>query len=208
MDAAQIEAWLIQNPDFFVGHPNSLSAMELPVDAGPAISLHQYQVRVLQEDKKQLKHKLGVLVKNVKTNHKIHSDLLDLAGHLIILAKQGADLETQLSAIRKYFSLFKVLYLDRTKSAEQFKAARKILGKRDSACENDTDIKILQSLFADDAPAVLSFALVPVKQGKKCVAYLVLAADDAERFKPGMGGEFLKLLARLVANLGDDAKRD
>lgn len=206
LDATQIEAWLKQNPGFFIGHPSSLSAMELPVDAGPAISLHQYQVRVLQEDKKQLKQKLGILVKNVKTNHKIHSDLLDLAGHLIILAKQNADIDTYLAAIRKYFSLFKILYLDSTESAEQFKTAKKILGKRNSACENKTETEILQNLFYDDAPAVLSYALVPIKQDKKCVAYLILAADDAERFKPGMGGEFLKLLARLVANLSNDAK--
>lgn len=201
MDASQIEAWLAQNPDFFIDYPDSLAAMELPVKTGPAISLHQYQVRVLQDDKTELKQKLGALVKNAKTNHKIHSDLLDLAGNMIGLAKEGAKLESYLDAIRKYFSLFDVLYLDKLEHSKQFKLVNKALAKQDSVCDNKADPALLQSLFEDDAPAVLSLAMVPVKQGKKCVAYLVLAADDAQRFRPGMGGEFLKLLAQLLANL-------
>lgn len=208
VDAAQIAAWLKDNPNFFIDHPASLTALELPVDAGPAISLHQYQVRVLREGNTDLKRKIGMLVKNVKTNHKIHSDLLDLAGNMVVLAKQGATTETYLSAIKKYFSLFDVLYIDREEQLKHYNLVKKVLGKQDSVCSNDAGTQLSQALFGDDALAVLSMAMVPVVQGRKCVAYLVLAADDAARFKPGMGGEFLKLLARLVANISHEpAKR-
>ncbi len=202
LDASQVENWLKNNPDFFVDFPNCLSAMEIPVDTGAAISLHQYQVRVLQADKAQLKQKLGLLVKNVKTNHRIHSDLLDLAGKMIILARQEAKLETHLDAITEYFSLTKVLILDRKKQSNQFKLAKKMLSKQESACFNAANPEVLDGIFGEDAQSVSSFALVPIKKGKKWSAVLVLAADDIDRFQPGMGGEFLKLLARLVANLG------
>jgi uncharacterized protein YigA (DUF484 family) len=51
IDEAQIVAWLLECPDFFIRHPDSLPSMELPVDSGTAISLHQYQVRILRDEK-------------------------------------------------------------------------------------------------------------------------------------------------------------
>lgn len=198
---SQIESWLLEQPDFFQRHPNCLSAMELPVDSGPAISLHQYQVRVLRDEKVQLTQKLGVLVKNVKTNHKIHSDLLALAGDLIGLARTGAKMEAYLALVRKRFALCDVSLVDREVSPDLFKQLKKKLGKRDSACDDDLESTLCEALFPGHADEVLSMAIVPVKQGRKVSAVLVLGADDPDRFKPGMGGEFLKMLAQLISSL-------
>ena len=201
IDEAQIEAWLRSAPDFFIRHPGLLTHMELPVDTGPAISLHQYQVRLLREDKARLTQQLNTLLKNVKTNHKIHSDLLALSGDMIKLAQDGADLQTSLEALNRHFSLFSVKLVDKTKQAEHFKLVKAVLGKHDSVCQDEPASALLEALFGDDAPAVMSIAIVNVKQGKRCVAQLVLAADNKKRFQPGMGGEFLKLLAQLVSQL-------
>ncbi len=201
IDEAQIEAWLKASPDFFVRHPACLTTMELPVDTGPAISLHQYQVRLLREDKLRLTQQLEALVKNVKTNHKIHSDLLALSGDMIKLAQQGADLPTSLQALSQHFSLFSVKLIDRETQAEHFKLVKTVLGKKESICQDEPAAALLEALFGEDAPAVRSIAIVNVKQGKKCVAQLVLAADSKKRFQPGMGGEFLKLLAKLVSHI-------
>lgn len=208
LDEAQIIAALNAHPDFFARHPDSLATLDLPVISGQAISLHQYQVRIMREEQQQLKQKLAALVKNVKTNHKIHSDLLDLAGNIIQLTKQNADLETQLRAISNYFALFDIKLVLKKENTNQFVELKKTLGKQDSYCSNTPDTALLESLFTDSAPAVLSIAIVPVKQKNKNRGFLVLAADDAERFKSNMGGEFLKLLARLVSNLcNEPAKR-
>lgn len=208
IDESEIAAALEARPDFFVRHPDCLSAMDLPVNVGPAISLHQYQVRVLREDQTQLKRKLGALIKNVKTNHKIHSDLLDLSGNMIQLAKDGASFDKYLHTISNYFALFSVKFVDKSGELDLFNIVKRTLGKHDNYCTHEADAKLLNALFSGDAPAVLSIAIVPVKRGKKYLGYLVLAADDAERFKAGMGGEFLKLLARLVSNIYDEpAKR-
>lgn len=200
LDESQVESWLLDQPDFFTRHSGCLSAMELPVESGPAISLHQYQVRVLRDEKLQLTQKLGVLVKNVKTNHKIHSDLLALAGDLIGLARTGAQIDACLELVRKRFALCAVSLVDREESPELFKQLKK-MGKLDSVCDDEPGDELRQSLFADRADKVLSIAVVPVKQGRKVSAVLVLGADDKERFKPGMGGEFLKLLAQLISSL-------
>ena len=69
-----------------------------------------------------------------------------------------------------------------------------MLGKRDSHCENALDLDLREILFAEEAKAVASIAVVAVRRDSKLCACLVLASDDEERFKPGMGGEFLKLL--------------
>ena len=201
IDEAQIEAWLESTPDFFARHPTLLTSIELPVDTGPAISLHQYQVRLLREDKARLTQQLSTLLKNVKTNHKIHSDLLALSGDMIKLAQDGADLETSLEALNRHFSLFSVKLIDKEKQAKHFKLVKAVLGKHESICQDEPAAALLEALFGDDAPAVMSIAIVNVKQGKKCVAQLVLAADSKKRFQPGMGGEFLKLLAQLVSRL-------
>lgn len=205
LDESLILDWLIKQPDFFQRHPDCLSALELPVDSGPAISLHQYQVRVLRDEKAQLARKLGVLVKNVKTNHKIQSDLLELAGKMIGLARTGAELDQFLLMIKKHFGLFDVRLVEKADDSDAWKQLRSILGKRDSHCDNALDLDIREILFAEHAGSVASLAVVAVRQGKKLRACLVLASDDEERFKPGMGGEFLKWLAELVSNLiGDD----
>lgn len=205
INEAQIVACLASTPDFFVRHPGLLTTMELPVDAGPAISLHQYQVRLLREDKARLTQQLSALLKNVKTNHKIHSDLLALSGDMIKLAQDGADLQTSLEALSRHFSLFAVKLIDKEKQAERFKLVKAVLGKQESVCQDEPASALLEALFGEDAPAVLSIAMVNVKQGKKCVAQLVLAADSKKRFQPGMGGEFLKLLAQLVSQLRHQA---
>ena len=200
-DESQVESWLLEQPDFFARHPRCLSAMDLPVESGPAISLHQYQVRVLRDEKSQLTQKLGVLVKNVKTNHKIHSDLLALAGDLIGLSRDGAKMDAYLDLVRKRFALCAVGLIDREASPELFKRLKKKLGKLDSVCDNEPEEALREAVFADRADKVLSIAVVPVKQGRKVCAVLVLGADDKDRFKPGMGGEFLKLLAQLISSL-------
>lgn len=201
IDEAQLAASLASTPDFFIRHPDLLTTMELPVDSGPAISLHQYQVRLLREDKARLTQQLGTLLKNVKTNHKIHSDLLALSGDMIKLAQDGADLQTSLEALNRHFSLFAVKLIDKEKQAEHFKLVKDVLGKKDSVCQDEPTSALLEALFGEDSPAVQSIAIVNIKQGKKCVAQLVLAADSRKRFQPGMGGEFLKLLAQLVSQL-------
>ncbi|MCP4011030.1 MAG: DUF484 family protein [Proteobacteria bacterium] len=206
IDEAQIVAWLAESPDFFTRHPGSLSSMELPVDSGTAISLHQYQVRVLREEKVELVQKLGSLLKNVKTNHKIHSDLLGLAGSMVSLAREGAKTPAYLALIKQHFALLDVKLIDKTGFPEAFKILVSLVGKADSACNDKPDAALRSLLFEANAARVLSIAVVPVKHGRKCHAYLVLAADDEERFKPGMGGEFLKLLAQLVSSLIDDAR--
>ncbi len=207
IDEAQIVAWLAESPDFFFRHPDSLSAMELPVDSGSAISLHQYQVRVLRDEKMQLSEKLGALLKNVKTNHKIHSDLLSVAADMIALAREGAETKAFLALIKQHFALLDVGLFEKKSSPEAFKRLKSILGKEDSVCENEPDEALVELLFSENARTVLSMAVVPVKSARKCCAYLVLAADDKERFRPGMGGEFLKLLAQLLSSLVDDAKK-
>ncbi len=206
IDEAQIVAWLAECPDFFIRHPGSLSSMELPVDSGMAISLHQYQVRVLREEKVELVQKLGSLLKNVKTNHKIHSDLLGLAGSMVSLAREGAKIPAYLALIRQHFALLDVKLVEKTEFPEAFKILKSLVGKADSACNDTPDAALGSLLFEANAAKVLSIAVVQVKQGRKCRAYLVLAADDKERFRPGMGGEFLKLLAQLVSSLIDDAR--
>ncbi len=202
---AEIDAWLSTHPEFFKRYPDRLATMELPDDTGTAVSLHQYQVRVLREDTRQLKHKLNALLKNVKTNHKIHSDLLALAGTLIELARAGKDLNASLTAVKKYFALADIKLLTKKDTPDALKQLKKELGQQACLCVNAADTNLLELIFGKAEKTVLSLAAVPIKKAKRCTGYLVLGSDDGQRFKPGMGGEFLTLLARLVSAVQDSA---
>lgn len=206
LDEAQVADWLGSQPEFFIRHPALLSGMELPVDSGPAISLQQYQVRILREEKTQLTQKLSVLVKNVKTNHKIHSDLLELASRMIALARADEPLEKHLELIRQHFALSAVEVIQKSAKSESFNKLKKLLSRHASLCVDNPEAQITTEIFADRADKVQSYALVPIKQGKTCLAYLMLGADDKERFRPGMGGEFLKQLAQLLSSLIDNVE--
>lgn len=206
LDETLVMEWLRKHPDFFADHPSILALMELPVDSGPAISMHQYQVRVLRDEKSQLTQKLSVLVKNVKTNHKIHSDLLGVASRMISLAKSDEPLEKYLALIKQHFALSDVRLIGREKQPDIFAKLNTQLSKRDSVCDDAPEQSLRELVFTRNADKVQSYALVPVKRGKKHVSQLVLGADDKERFRPGMGGEFLKQLAQLLSGLVEDAE--
>ena len=106
--------------------------------------------------------------------------------------------------IKQHFGLFAISLVEQADDSEAWERLKAKLGKRDSNCDNNLDLDLREILFADQAAEVASIAVVAVKQDKKVRACLVLASEDEERFKPGMGGEFLKWLALLVSSLLDD----
>lgn len=238
INAAEVAEWLSTRPDFFVAHRALLTKMDLPSDAGTAISLHQYQVRMLREEQKVLNRKLALLVKNVKSNHKINADLLGLAVKFIEhaatiktpvpqskqnlagqnmtgqnLAKQnlpGQNLAGQnmteqwLAIITAHFGL-QNSHLIALADQPSIKELHRDLAQNRPVCENNIDKATLERLFASATKAILqtttgikSYAIVPLNKAGVLDSVLILGAKNADRFKPGMGTEFLQQLGALV----------
>ncbi len=199
LDAEQVGDWLKTNPDFFDQHRETLMSLNLPSDAGTAVSLHQYQVRILRQEKADMDDKLALLVKHAKTNHKINQDLLDLAAKLIKwAAKDNKTPFTKL--ILKHFALQSINLID-LETDPLIADLKPALKKGECVCENEINTATLTYLFNDNYDELRSYAIVPIAQKKKVSHLLALGSDDKERFEPKMGAEFLQQLSGLVANL-------
>ncbi len=201
LTAEQVVAWLAENPDFFDQNRAVLSALNLPSDAGTAISLHQYQVRIMREERRDVDAKLAQLVNNAKTNHKINQDLLGLATTLIQLSKSESNAElvaeyTQSICQQFKLSVARIIDVEANPLLESLHSA---LQNNECVCENKIDKALAKYLFAAKQKGIASYAIVPLQKEGALSALLVVGSDDAERFKPNMGDEFLKQLGAIVA---------
>lgn len=197
----KIAQWLLANTSFFQQHPEIITSLSLPDDAGTAISLHQYQVRVLKNNALDLEEKLAALLKNAKTNHKIHTDLLNLSGALIRLAYQGKTHNNNLDVIRKHFCLSALKLITIKNNPTLVLDIQTRMGKNKTLCLNKFDAEFSNDIFEKKADSIRSIAIASLNKKPKEAEYLVLGADDMQRFNPNMGGEFLGLLAQLVGCL-------
>ncbi|MFT5258460.1 MAG: hypothetical protein ACI9J2_000788 [Saprospiraceae bacterium] len=197
LSAAEVIEWLSDHPHFFDTHREVLSKMDLPSDAGTAVSLHQYQVRIMREEKREMDNKLALLVKNAKINHKINEDLLGLATKLIALSKPTKSTAPKLATITEHFGL-QLSHLVSLTDQPVILELHSVLSENKPVCENKMDKATLTTLFGGPAKGVESYAIIPLCKAGVLDSVLVLGADDADRFKPGMGTEFLKQLGRLI----------
>lgn len=201
LSAEQVTTWLSGNPDFFDQHRAVLSELNLPSDAGTAISLHQYQVRIMREQRREVDAKLALLVKNAKTNHKINQDLLSLAATLIKfgITELSADSTAKYTAsICQHFKLSAARIID-VEANPLLESLHRALQNNECLCENKIDTALTKYLFATEQKNIASYAIVPLQKEAALSALLVLGSDDADRFKPNMGNEFLKQLGTIVA---------
>ncbi len=198
--AKEIIEWLGDHPSFFDEHRTIISKLDLPSDAGTAISLHQYQVRLMREEKREMDSKLALLVKNARTNHKINQDLLGLAAKLIKHAKVGKTKPSQTQLIADHFALHSANLIE-VKASPIVTTLLDALKDSEPICENKVDKAVLKYLFEKQQEEIKSYAVVPLSQKGKLHSLLALGADDKERFKPKMGNEFLKQLGYLIQEL-------
>jgi|TARA_B110000305_G_scaffold66855_2_gene74868 uncharacterized protein YigA (DUF484 family) len=67
-ETQQIEAYLNEHPEFFVDHPYLITALKIPLDTGPAISLIEYQLRKLRDQVKHLERENDHMIEVARIN--------------------------------------------------------------------------------------------------------------------------------------------
>jgi hypothetical protein len=200
MRTEEIAQYLLDNPQFFEEHIETLTQINLPhPHGGRTISLGERQLLALREKNKELEKKLHELIafahENDALQHKVHE--------FIVALFAARDLDTLQELIphllRDIFSVPHTvvrLWQINPPSAE-------VLAFADTHAQpvclhqspHDTG-----AWFGENAAQMHSYAYLPLHAGSESIGLLVLASEDKQRFYPEMGTVFLQRIAEAVSS--------
>lgn len=209
IDESDIIAYLKNDQEFFLRHPELLSAITLPHESGSAVSLIERQVSVLRERNMEMRHRLSKLLDNARDNDK----LFDKTKRLVLSLMEAQDLGDAVDALFYSFnSEFKIHYSSLILFAKPdslsagparvvtLNDAREPLGeilKHAKARCGHFDDATLQYVFEDNAKEIGSAAMVPLIHGNN-FGLLAIANRDADYYRSSMGTLFLSYIADML----------
>ena len=209
LDAMEVASYLRRHPDFLGEFPDLALALMLPREQGQAASLASYQLDVLRDKNRELNRRLHELIEIAHENQ-----LLMVRVHTLTLALMRASslpetLNAVVAALTEDFNtdlvrivLFRAdgdlpvaeWLLIEPDGANAMPAFGEFLKRAEPLCGRLQQDK-LDALFGARVGEVASAVLLPVDG----VGMLAVGSQDANRFHPGMGTVFLKLIAEAVA---------
>jgi uncharacterized protein YigA (DUF484 family) len=210
LDAMEVASYLRKHPDFLTEFPDLALALVLPREQGQAASLASYQLDVLRDKNRELNRRLHELIEIAHENQ-----LLMVRVHTLTLALMRATslpetLNAVVAALTEDFNtdlvrivLFRAdgdlpaaeWLLIEPEGARAMPVFSEFLKRAEPLCGRLQQDK-LDALFGTRTGEVASAVLLPVDG----VGMLAVGSQDANRFHPGMGTVFLKLIAEAVAS--------
>ena len=209
LGAHEVAAWLRRHPQFLKQFPDLALSLVVPRDEGPAASLASYQLEVLRDKNRELARRLQELFGNAQENER-----LAVRTHQFTLAlmKQGnaADTLRALAAtLAEDFNgdLVRIVAFEAVAGLEQAEWLQHIPANdarlqpfRDCIAEDEPLCGRLQPekhalLYGARAEEVQSTALLPVAG----IGLVAVGSHDANRFFPGMGTLFLRMMGEALA---------
>jgi uncharacterized protein YigA (DUF484 family) len=209
LDAMEVASYLRRHPDFLAEFPDLALALVLPREQGQAASLASYQLDVLRDKNRELNRRLHELIEIAHENQllmvRVHTMTLALmrASSLpetlnAVVAALTEDFNTDLVRIVLFrgdddLPVAEWLLIER-EGARAMPAFAEFLKRGEPLCGRLQQDK-LDVLFGSRVDDVASAVLLPIEG----VGMLAVGSQDANRFHPGMGTVFLKLIAEGVA---------
>ena len=209
LGAHEVAAWLRRHPNFLQQFPDLSVSMVVPREEGPAASLASYQLEVLRDKNRELNRRLQELFGNAQINER-----LAVRTHQLTLALLKQD-----NAADTLRAMAASLAEDFQGDLVRIVSFRAVAGLEDSDWlqaidEGDKAIEPFRDCLADGEPLcgrlqpdkhallygmrgdeVQSSALLPMP-GMGLVA---VGSRDPNRFYPGMGTLFLRMMAESLA---------
>jgi uncharacterized protein YigA (DUF484 family) len=209
LDAMEVASYLRRHPDFLGEFPDLALALMLPREQGQAASLASYQLDVLRDKNRELNRRLHELIEIAHENQLLMVRVHTLTLALMRAASLPETLNAVVAALTEDFNTDLVrIVLFRTggdlpvaewlliepDGASAMPAFGEFLKRAEPLCGRLQQDK-LDALFGSRVGEVASAVLLPVDG----VGMLAVGSQDANRFHPGMGTVFLKLIAEGVA---------
>jgi uncharacterized protein YigA (DUF484 family) len=209
LTAMEVASYLRRHSDFLREFPDLAMLLYLPREQGPAASLASYQLEVLRDKNTELSRRLHELIEIAHENEtlmvRVHTLTLALmrAGSLAdtlsrVVASLTEDFHTDLVRLVLFradpdLPVADWLIAPRD-GAAALPAFAEFLRRNEPLCGRLQPEK-LEALFGAQADEVRSAVLVPIDG----VGMLAIGSHEANRFHPGMGTVFLKLIAEAAA---------
>jgi uncharacterized protein YigA (DUF484 family) len=209
LGAHEVAAYLRRHPGFLQQFPDLGLSLVVPREEGPAASLASYQLEVLRDKNRELNRRLHELFANAQDNERlaVRSHQLTLA-----LMKQGdaaGTLRAMAASLAEDFQgdLVRIVVFDPVDGLEdadwlQVVAVddKAVAPFRDCLADGEPLCGRLQPdkhalLYGVRADEVQSSALLPMPG----VGLVAVGSRDPNRFYPGMGTLFLRMMAEALA---------
>lgn len=201
LEAAVID-FLLQNPQFLERQPDVLAQLHIPHPCGAAVSLLEYQARILRERNQSLQQRLDELLAVARDNDRLAERIHRLTLELMDAQHLDAVLLALKDELRRNFECDAVAVRligaeegpDWVAADDPALQAFALLLKDPRPLCGRLSREQLQFLFGDSAVAIGSAALVPLLDANQVHGLLAIGSYRPERFQAGMGTVFLRQL--------------
>jgi len=209
LNAMEVASYLRRHPEFLKDFPDIALALQMPRDQGASTSLASYQLEVLRDKNRDMDRRLHELIEIAAENEqlmvRVHSLTVGLMRERTladsvrrVAAGLTEDFHTDLVRLVLFRADADLPAADwlvaQRDGAKSMPAFAEFLQRNEPLCGRLQPEK-LDALFGDKAVEVRSAVLVPIDG----VGMLAIGSHDANRFHPGMGTVFLKLIAEATA---------
>jgi len=204
----EVANFLRRNPDFLIQFPDLALVLKMPRQLGDTTSLASYQLEVLRDKNRSLARRLQELIAVASENEQLVARVHALTLALMRAASLGETLRRVVATLNEDFASDLVRVVLNAPPAGLAQAEwllvapaedhslRPLLGvavRGEPVCGRLSPEK-LEALFGARGAEVKSAVLMPIP-GRGLIA---VASVDPNRFHPGMGTLFLKLIADAV----------
>lgn len=209
---ADVASYLRRHPAFLHDYPDLALTLLPPREEGKTTSLASYQLDVLRDKNRELGRRLTELVGIANENEQLVQRVHALNLSLLREATLGGSVRRVVAGLREDFNTeFVRLVLLRTDSelpaadwlivqpqgVQALPEFVEFFRNGEALCGRLQPDK-LDFLFGKHADDVHSSALVALGEHDAPLGLLAIGSADANRFHPGMGTLFLKLIAETV----------
>jgi uncharacterized protein YigA (DUF484 family) len=212
---ADIANYLANTPGFFERHAELLSAVQLSSPHGArAVSLQERQMQMLRERIKGLEGRIMDMVRNSQDNAAIADRLQRYTQAMLLTTDAQALPARMVETLRHEFQIpqaaIRLWGLGAVPAAPADAAATPsfLLAASDDIksfaasltqpyCGVNAGFEAAE--WVDDAAAMTSMAMIPLRHADICFGMLVLASPDPTRYAADMGTEFLSRLGEVTA---------
>ncbi|MGH8160362.1 MAG: DUF484 family protein [Rhodanobacter sp.] len=210
-DATQarvVAAYLKRHPEFLSEYPELAAKLTMPREQGPVSSLAVYQLQSLRDKNAELERRLAELIEIAAENEKLMERVHALTVALLrantmevtarsVVAKLSADFHTEQVRLLLFGD---EPQLPRAEWLQQIPGGADELPEFAEFLHNNEPVsgrlssEKLTRLFGPDAGQIRSVAMMRLGDS----GILAIGSHDADRFQPGMGTLFLKMIAATI----------
>lgn len=208
-EASDVAQWLRRHPRFLEQFPDLAVTLVVPKDGGASASLAGYQLEVLREKNRELTRRLHELSGNAQDNERLAVRTHQLALALMRAGSPAETLRAMVACLSEDFAgdAVRITLVAPTAGLDEapwwqvvaegdarFEPFRDALASGEPICGRLPPERQAM-LFGDAAARVASCAVLPVAG----IGLVAVGSVDPNRFFPGMGTLFLRMMAEALA---------